>query len=37
MAVFTFELGHEKTCFLHMQKQRRRSAGQLNSAFVVAV
>ena len=28
------ELHHEKTCLLHMGKQRRRSAAQLISAFV---
>ena len=28
MGLHLFEPRHEKTCFLHMQNQRRRSAGQ---------
>ena len=28
IGVLTYELRHEKTGFLHMQKQRRRSASQ---------
>ena len=31
-----FKPRHEKTCFLHMQKPRRRLAAQLISAFVFA-
>ena len=26
--ILTYELRHEKTCFLYMRKQRRRSAAQ---------
>ena len=35
----TFELRHEKTCFLHniMRKQRRRSAALLISTFIFAI
>ena len=36
----TFELRHEKNmlfAFLHMRKQRRRSAAQLFSTFVFAI
>ena len=32
-----YELRHEKTCFLHMRKQRRRSTAKLISAFVFAI
>ena len=31
-----YELCREKTCFLHMRKQRHRSAAQLISSFVFA-
>ena len=31
-----YEPHHEKTCYLHMRKQRCRSAAQLISAFVLA-
>ena len=32
----TYKLGHKKTCFLHLQKQRHRSAAQMpvTNAFV---
>ena len=33
MALFTFKQCHDKTCFLHMQKQRHRPAAQLQHSW----